>query len=106
MAEPVELTKEERKAIEALADAGEVTRGTLLTGAQAAAVRAIARAEIASLAGLVLRRTSEEHLSRSPDRNITDTQIRGMLAEIFGEVLADFSGHTGGDEPGEEASPK
>jgi len=60
-----------------------------------------ARAEIASLAGLVLRRTSEEHLSRSPDRNITDTQIRWMLAEIFGEALADFSRHTGdGEAPG------
>lgn len=54
-------------------------------------VRQIVREEIASMAGLVLRRTSEEHLTRSPDRNITDTQIRGMLAEIFGEVLSDFS---------------
>lgn len=69
----------------------------LVTAAEA---RDIARAEIASLAGLVLRRTSEEHLTRSPDRNITDTQIRGMLAEIFGEVLSDFSGHTEGEQPG------
>lgn len=82
----------------------EVTRTTVLTGAQAAAVRQIAREEIASLAALVLRRTQDEELTRSFDRNITDTQIRGKLAEIFGEALADFSGHTKGEEPGDETA--
>lgn len=56
----------------------------------------IAREEIASLAGLVLRRTqeSEATLTRSPDRNLADAVSRDVLADIFGEVLADFSGHT------------
>lgn len=100
-AEEVKLSVEEIDVIGALAKAsgsGEFT--TEFTDAVKALARQAARQEIASLCGLVLRRTSEEHLSRSPDRNITDTQIRGMLAEIFGEALSDFSGHTKGDEPG------
>lgn len=64
--------------------------------------RRVAREEIASLAGLVLSRTSmdDAHLSRSIERNAADDEVRRHLAEIFGEVLADFSGHTTGDQPG------
>lgn len=54
--------------------------------------RGAAREEIASLAGLVLRRLQNVGLEGLP----------GDLREIFGEALADFSGHTGsGEEPGE-----
>lgn len=63
--------------------------------------RRIVREEISSLAGLVLRRTneSEAHLTRSPERNMTDELVRERIAEIFGEVLRDFSATT--SEPGE-----
>lgn len=64
--------------------------------------RAIAREEIASLAGLVLRRAQEEHSTRSFERNAADDVVRERLASIFGEALADFWGHTGdGEAPGE-----
>lgn len=63
-------------------------------------VRTLARAEVASLAGLVLRRTSEEHFTRSIERNTAEDVVADRLASIFGEVLADFSGHTSGEEPG------
>lgn len=48
--------------------------------------RKIAREEIASLCGLVLRR-----LGGAPNRD---------LEQIFGEALADFSGHTHNQQPG------
>lgn len=54
-------------------------------------VRRVARDEIASLAGLVLRRTQEANLTRSPVANASDAAMRELLAEIFGEVLSDFS---------------
>lgn len=63
-------------------------------------VRQIVREEIASMAGLVLRRTQmdEAHLTRSIERNAADDVVRRHLAEIFGEVLRDFSGTD--SEPG------
>lgn len=63
-----------------------------------ARVRAIAREEIASMAALVMRRTSEQdaHLTRSIERNAADDEVRAHLASIFGEVLKDF-----GDSPSE-----
>lgn len=56
-------------------------------------IREIVREEIASMAALVLRRTSgqEAHLTRSIERNAADDEVRRHLAEIFGEVLSDFS---------------
>lgn len=69
----------------------ELTRSTILTGAQQAEVRRIAREEIASLAGLVLRRTSEEHFTRSIERNTAQDVVNDSLAAIFGEALGDFS---------------
>lgn len=62
-------------------------------------IRKIAREEIASLCGLVLRRLQDgtwpgdAHLAKE------------NLAAIFGEALADFSGHTKGEEPGTEERP-
>lgn len=65
--------------------------------------REVAREEVASLAGLVLRRLQDvtpEGLPNDPDPDLMVTV--GDLREIFGEVLADFSGWTGsGEEPGE-----
>lgn len=64
-----------------------------------ARVRQIAREEIASLAGLVLRRAQEENYTRDPDRNLAIDITNSTLARIFGEALRDF-GATG-SEPGE-----
>lgn len=58
-----------------------------------------AREEIASLAGLVLRR-----LQNVRDEDLADDlpDYYPVFRSIWGEVLADFSGHTGsGEEPGE-----
>lgn len=62
--------------------------------------RRVAREEIASLAGLVLRRLQEQHPTRSFERNAADDIVRERLSAIFAEALADFSGHTGGEAPG------
>jgi hypothetical protein len=71
-----------------------------LEGADESA-RKIAREEIASLAGLVLRRLQEPHPTRSFERNAADDIVRERMMSIFAEALADFSGRTGeGDEPG------
>lgn len=56
-----------------------------------AEVRVIVREEIASLCGLVLRRTQDETLTRSMDRNMADEATRGFIAHVFGEALKDFS---------------
>jgi hypothetical protein len=65
-----------------------------------ATIRKIVREEIASMAGLVLRRAQEENYTRDPERNIAIDVTNDTFARIFGEVLADFSGHTKGEEPG------
>lgn len=55
-------------------------------------VRSIAREEIASLCGLVLRRLQDHDLaSRSMERNIATEVVQETLAAIFGEALRDFS---------------
>lgn len=58
-------------------------------------IRRIAREEIASLSGLVLRRLQDEGPTRSLERNMAVE----VMSSIFGEALRDF-GATG-DEPGE-----
>lgn len=70
----------------------EVTRGTVLTGAQHEAVRKIVREEMASAFALVLRRTQDDEaeLSRVSERNTTDEMIRNRLAQIFGELLQEY----------------
>lgn len=57
-------------------------------------VRRIAREEIASLSGMMLRRLQDMGPTRSPERNMAVE----ILSELFGEALRDF-GATG-DEPG------
>jgi len=65
-----------------------------LSAEHADEVREIARQEIASLCGLVLRRAqdSEQHLTRSFERNAANDVVHERLAEIFGEALRDFGG--------------
>jgi hypothetical protein len=58
--------------------------------------REIARAEVASLCGLVLRRLQDEGPTRSFERNATVD----ILESLFGEALHDFGGTH--DEPGTE----
>jgi len=60
-----------------------------------AEIRRIAREEIASLAGLVLRRTQPR--ARRSEAEDTD-EFDSRLAEIFGELLVDF---TTDSEPGQ-----
>lgn len=60
--------------------------------------REIAREEIASLSGLMLRRLQEMGPTRSNERNMAVE----ILSELFGEALRDFGGTT--SEPGEALS--
>ena len=62
--------------------------------AVAEVARKVAREEIASLAGLTLRRLQDMGPTRSMERNM---QVE-ILAELWGEVLRDFGGTP--DEPG------
>jgi uncharacterized protein (UPF0254 family) len=55
--------------------------------------REVAREEIASLAGLVVRRTQETDPDMGPASGVT----RRAIASIFGEALNDFTTDT---EPG------
>lgn len=50
-------------------------------------IRAIAREEVASLSGFMLRRLQDRGLTRSPEHNFA-VQI---LNELWGEALRDFS---------------
>lgn len=61
--------------------------------------RKVAREEVASLSGLILRRLQEEAQGFvDPTGAMVDIRL---LERIFGEVLSDFSGHTeDGTEPG------
>jgi hypothetical protein len=102
--EPVNLTDAERETLAAAASLAGVMDNSDLAkawhGIIADVARYEARQEIASLAALVLRRSQDMELSRVPERNEMQETVRGILAEIFGEALADFSGHTKGDQPG------
>lgn len=55
-----------------------------------AEVRRIVREEVASLAGLGLRRSQERNYTRSPDRNAAIDIYADEQAEFWGEVLKDF----------------
>jgi len=104
--EPAELSAQEIETISALSKAAASGDwSTEVTDGIKALARAAAREEVASLAGLVLRRTQVQDLTRVPEHNIAEEVVNSKLASIFGEVLSDFSGHTGsGDIP--EASDK
>jgi ethanolamine utilization protein EutQ (cupin superfamily) len=62
-------------------------------------VRRIAREEIASLSGLVLRRLQEDHFTRSIERNAAEEVVDERLSQIFGEALRDFGSTS--SEPGD-----
>jgi len=53
--------------------------------------RTVAREEIASLSGLVLRRVQEVHLTRLDEHNVAEAAIHAELARIFGEALQQFT---------------
>ena len=55
-----------------------------------ARTREIVREEIASLAGLALRRTQDRDLSRSPQRNTMVEIANRENAQFWGEVLAEY----------------
>lgn len=58
-------------------------------------IREIAKEEaekaVASLAGLVLRRIQEVHLTRLGEHNIAEAAVHEELARIFGEALQQFT---------------
>ena len=107
--EPVTLTQEELRTLQSLAQIAkegegewQQVEGSLVEIDLEDQMRKIARQEIASMAGLVLSRSDEATLTRSIERNMADEAVREVLARVFGEVLSDFSGHTGsGDDPGD-----
>lgn len=102
MTEPVELSKEEQEAIQALSAA--LGAGGLPVHPQMVerVIRRIARQEIASLAGLALRRTQDATLTRNPVHNEAEAAAQGVAAHFWGEVLAEY----GGEETLPEASDK
>jgi len=90
-AEPAKLTANEIEVIGALAKG--VSSGdwdTEVTDAITRLARAAARDEIASLAGLALRRTQDRQFSRSPERNIAMDVANEEAAQFWGEVLAEY----------------
>lgn len=76
------------------------TMGNEFTRALTGVAREIARHEVASLCGLILRRLQVDALPE--DVTVSGPVDLAHLRSIFGEALADFSGYTGsGKEPGE-----
>ncbi len=59
-------------------------------GLTEAEVRAIAKDEIASLAGKALRRTQDEAFTRSFTRNEATDAAQAVLAHFWGEVLSEY----------------
>jgi len=55
-----------------------------------AAVREIVREEIASIAGLALRRSQDRNYTRNPERNLAIDVSNEEMAEFWGEVLAEY----------------
>ena len=53
-------------------------------------VRAVVREEIASLAGKALRRSQDQDLSRSPERNMMTEIANREIAQFWAEVLAEY----------------
>lgn len=61
-----------------------------LSGEHADEVREIVRQEIASLAGLALRRTQDRDFTRSGERNLAMEVANEEAAQFWGEVLAEY----------------
>lgn len=55
-------------------------------------VREIVRQEIASLAGLAMRRLQDEHFTRSMERNLATDAAQQVVGHLWGEVLAEYGG--------------
>lgn len=53
-------------------------------------VRAIVREEIASLAGLAMRRLQDEHFTRSFERNMATDAAKEVAGHLWAEVLAEY----------------
>ncbi len=83
--EPVVLTPDEIDVLKSLAR----TLGQPVPDDEAA-MRRIVREEIASLAGLALRRTQDRDWTRSPDRNLAMEVANEEAAQFWGEVLAEY----------------
>ena len=62
-----------------------------------------ARKAVASLAGLVMRRTQELHLTRLEAHNTAEAVVHEELARIFGEALQQFSTEWPGEGKIEDA---
>ena len=60
-------------------------------------IRQIAREEIASLSGMILRRLQDMGPTRSNERNMAVE----ILSELFGEALHDFSSSDAPGPPGQ-----
>lgn len=63
-----------------------------------------ARKAVASLSGLVMRRSQEARLTRLGERNVATDVVNDKLAEIFGEALQQFTDKWPGEEKVEDAS--
>ena len=55
-----------------------------------AEVRAIVHQEIASLAGLALRRLQDENFTRSIEGNIAAMKAKDVIGHFWGEVLSEY----------------
>jgi len=84
--EPVEFSPEELQVLK------ELTREAGVGPTMTALIRTIARHEIASLAGLALRRTQDRQFTRSPERNLAMDVANEEAAQFWGEVLAEYGG--------------
>jgi len=92
--EPVTLTQDEVVVLKSLARSmGQPVPTVELVEDEGfdARTRKIVREEIASLAGLALRRTQDQELSRSPDRNTMTEIANREAAQFWGEVLSEYS---------------
>lgn len=93
--EPVELTPDEVDVLKSLArNLGQPVPTLELVEREGESfediARKIVREEIASLAGLALRRTQDRSYTRSGERNIAIDAANEEAAQLWGEVLAEY----------------
>lgn len=53
-------------------------------------IRKVVREEIASLAGLAMRRLQDEQFSRSFERNMATDAAKDVVGHLWAEVLAEY----------------
>lgn len=95
--EPVEFTSGEVEVLKSLArNLGNPAPAILLEETVGEGFEEIARRivheEIASLAGLALRRTQDQSLTRNPERNLAVEVANEEAAQFWGEVLKEYGG--------------